>query len=365
MRQPDVKWEAVKNRGWRLDYGAAAPQGRVLSGQMAESRCWTDSGKSGKRGAHMSLKCIGIDIGGTSVKLGIFEEDGTLVKKWEIPTRKEENGKYILGDIAASIRRTAKESGLELSDFSGAGMGFPGPVLPDGHCEVCVNLGWKAGNPQQELSRLLDGMVVKSGNDANVAALGEMWQGGGKGYSDLVMVTLGTGVGGGVILDQKIIAGKHGLGGEIGHIHVRDDEWEHCNCGGVGCLEQVSSATGIAREARRTMAKSDKPSALREFGDNVSAKDVLDAAKAGDEMALEVMKTVSHYLGLALAQVALTVDPEIFVIGGGVSKAGQFLIDMIQKDYDHFTPISENKAKLGLATLGNDAGIYGAARLVL
>ena len=365
MRQPDVKWAAVKNRGWRLDYGAAAPQGRVLSGQMAESRCWTDSGKSGKRGAHMSLKCIGIDIGGTSVTLGIFEEDGTLVKKWEIPTRKEENGKYILGDIAASIRRTAKESGLELSDFSGAGMGFPGPVLTNGHCEVCVNLGWKAGNPQQELSRLLDGMVVKSGNDANVAALGEMWQGGGKGYSDLVMVTLGTGVGGGVILDQKIIAGKHGLGGEIGHIHVRDDEWEHCNCGGVGCLEQVSSATGIAREARRTMAKSDKPSALREFGDNVSAKDVLDAAKAGDEMALEVMKTVSHYLGLALAQVALTVDPEIFVIGGGVSKAGQFLIDMIQKDYDHFTPISENKAKLGLATLGNDAGIYGAARLVL
>ena len=365
MRQPDVKWAAVKNRGWRLDYGAAAPQGRVLSGQMAESRCWTDSGKSGKRGAHMSLKCIGIDIGGTSVKLGIFEEDGTLVKKWEIPTRKEENGKYILGDIAASIRRMAKESGLELSDFSGAGMGFPGPVLPNGHCEVCVNLGWKAGNPQQELSRLLDGMVVKSGNDANVAALGEMWQGGGKGYSDLVMVTLGTGVGGGVILDQKIIAGKHGLGGEIGHIHVRDDEWEHCNCGGVGCLEQVSSATGIAREARRTMAKSDKQSMLRQFGDNVSAKNVLDAAKAGDEMALEVMKTVSHYLGLALAQVALTVDPEIFVIGGGVSKAGQFLIDMIQKDYDHFTPISENKAKLGLATLGNDAGIYGAARLVL
>ena len=237
--------------------------------------------------------------------------------------------------------------------------------MPDGYVEVCVNLGWRDLNPQEELSRLLDGIPVKSGNDANVAALGEMWQGGGKGYSDLVMVTLGTGVGGGVILDQKIIAGKHGLGGEIGHIHVRDDEWEHCNCGGVGCLEQVSSATGIAREARRTMAKSDKPSALREFGDNVSAKDVLDAAKAGDEMALEVMKTVSHYLGLALAQVALTVDPEIFVIGGGVSKAGQFLIDMIQKDYDHFTPISENKAKLGLATLGNDAGIYGAARLVL
>ena len=172
----------------------------------------------------MSLKCIGIDIGGTSVKLGIFEEDGTLVKKWEIPTRKEENGKYILGDIAASIRRTAKESGLELSDFSGAGMGFPGPVLPNGHCEVCVNLGWKAGNPQQELSRLLDGMVVKSGNDANVAALGEMWQGGGKGYKNLVMVTLGTGVGGGIILNEKIWTGLQGVGGEIGHIHVMEGE---------------------------------------------------------------------------------------------------------------------------------------------
>ena len=319
-----------------------------------------------ENGMHESeKKCIGIDVGGTSVKIGLFETDGTLLFKWEVPTRKEEGGRYILEDVAASIREVLMEKEIHLSDILGAGLGIPGPVMPDGYVEVCVNLGWRNVNPQKELSAMLDGIPVRSGNDANVAALGEMWQGGGKGYSDLVMVTLGTGVGGGVILDQKIIAGKHGLGGEIGHIHVRDDEWEHCNCGGVGCLEQVSSATGIAREARRTMAKSDKPSALREFGDNVSAKDVLDAAKAGDEMALEVMKTVSHYLGLALAQVALTVDPEIFVIGGGVSKAGQFLIDMIQKDYDHFTPISENKAKLGLATLGNDAGIYGAARLVL
>ena len=160
-------------------------------------------------------------------------------------------------------------------------MGLPGPVLPDGYVEVCVNLGWRDMNPEKELSALLDGMKVKSGNDANVAALGEMWQGGGKGYHDIVMVTLGTGVGGGVILDGKIVAGRHGLGGEIGHIHVRDEEKEHCNCGGQGCLEQVASATGIAREARRAMAASDKPSALRQFGDEVTAKDVLDAAKAG------------------------------------------------------------------------------------
>ena len=198
-----------------------------------------------------------------------------------------------------------------------------------------------------------------------MAALGEMWRGGGMGFTDIVMVTLGTGVGGGIIIDEKIIAGKHGLGGEIGHIHVRDEEWEHCNCGGVGCVEQIASATGIAREARRRMAAEETPSALRQYGDDVTAKDVLDAAKAGDELALSVVETVGRYLGLTLATIAMTVDPQMFVIGGGVSKAGQFLIDIIDKYYQHYSPISQNKGIIGLAKLGNDAGIYGAARLVL
>ena len=314
----------------------------------------------------MGMKCIGVDIGGTSVKIGLFEVTGELLDKWEVKTRKEDGGSQILPDVAASIRQKMEEHGFDLkTDLAGVGMGVPGPVLPDGDVEVCVNLGWHDLNPQEELSRLLDGIPVKSGNDANVAALGEMWQGGGKGYSDLVMLTLGTGVGGAVIIDQKIIAGKHGLGGEIGHIHVRDEEWEHCNCGGVGCVEQICSATGIAREARRKMAASEKPSQLRGFGDSVTAKNVLDAAKEGDELAMEVMEVVGRYLGLALSMAVMTVDPEIFVIGGGVSKAGQFLIDVVQKHYDHFTPISKHKGKLGLATLGNDAGIYGAARLIL
>lgn len=313
----------------------------------------------------MEKICIGIDVGGTSVKLGLFRIDGTSMLKWEVPTRKEEGGKYILEDVAASILSVLKEKGIDLDDVIGAGLGVPGPVMPDGYVEVCVNLGWRDLNPQRELSRLLGGLPVKSGNDANVAALGEMWQGGGKGYTDIVMVTLGTGVGGGVIIDEKIISGKHGLGGEIGHIHVRDEETEHCNCGGVGCVEQIASATGIAREARRKMAASDMPSTLRQYGNNVSAKNVLDEAKAGDALAMEVVETVGHYLGLMLAQVAMTVDPEMFVIGGGVSRAGQFLIDVIYKYYDHFSPISKNKAVLGLAKLGNDAGIYGAARLVL
>lgn len=244
-------------------------------------------------------------------------------------------------------------------------MGIPGPVLPDGSVTLCVNLGWRDMNPQRELSALLDGLPVKSGNDANVAALGEMWQGGGKGFSDIVMVTLGTGVGGGVIIDEKIVAGRHGLGGEIGHIHARDEETESCNCGGVGCLEQIASATGIAREARRKMAAETTPSVLREKGDGVTAKDVLDAAKAGDAFADEVVETASRYLGLVLSHVALTVDPEAFVIGGGVSRAGQFLIDKIDKYYRKYTVISKDAGIITLAKLGNDAGIYGAARMVL
>lgn len=313
----------------------------------------------------MEKKCIGIDIGGTSVKLGLFETDGTLLFKWEVPTRKEEGGKYILEDVAASIREVLIEKEIHLTDIVGAGLGVPGPVMPDGYVEVCVNLGWRNFNPQEELSAMLDGMRIRSGNDANVAALGEMWQGGGMGFTDVVMVTLGTGVGGGIIIDGKIIAGKHGLGGEIGHIHIRDEETEFCNCGGVGCVEQIASATGIAREARRKMAASDAPSALRKYGDQVTAKDVLDEAKAGDAMAMEVVEIVGHYLGRTLALLTMTVDPEMFVIGGGVSKAGQFLIDVIDKYYQPYTPISPHKGVIGLAKLGNDAGIYGAAKLVL
>ena len=313
----------------------------------------------------MGKKCIGVDVGGTTVKLGLFEVTGELLKKWEIPTNKEEQGKYIVSDIAESVRQVLDQENIPLTDVEGAGMGVPGPVMPDGYVEVCVNLGWKDKYPARELSDALKGLPVKCGNDANVAALGEMWQGGGKGFTDIVMVTLGTGVGGGVIIDEKIVTGKHGLGGEIGHIHVRDEETEHCNCGGVGCLEQVASATGIAREARRKMAACDTPSLMRKAGDQVTAKDVLDAAKEGDALALEVMEVVGHYLGVALAGLALTVDPQMFVIGGGVSKAGQYLVEVINRHYAKYMTISENRGTIGLAKLGNDAGIYGAARLML
>ena len=312
----------------------------------------------------MGSYCFGIDVGGTTVKCGLFQTDGNLVDKWEIPTRTENKGENILPDVAKAIQDKMAEKGIEKADVEGVGIGIPGPINSKGEAACAVNLYW-GFTPVAQILHDLTGLKACAGNDANVAALGEMWRGGGMGFTDIVMVTLGTGVGGGIIIDEKIIAGKHGLGGEIGHIHIRDEEWEHCNCGGVGCVEQIASATGIAREARRRMAGEETPSVLRQYGDAVTAKDVLDAAKAGDELALSVAETVGRYLGMALAGIAMTVDPQMFVIGGGVSKAGQFLIDIIDKYYQHYSPISQNKGIIGLAKLGNDAGIYGAARLVL
>lgn len=314
----------------------------------------------------MSRIYAGVDLGGTTAKLGLFKEDGALVTKWEIPTRKEDAGRHVCPDIAESIKKNMKEAGLVLSDLAGAGIGVPGPIRPDGYVEVIVNIGIHDWNPVKELSELLGGIPVKGGNDANVAALGEMWQGGGKGYRDVVAVTLGTGVGGGVILDGHIVAGSKGMGGEIGHM-VMDWNWpepEACNCGNRGCLEQIASATGVARIARRFMRESDRPSVLRDKAD-VTAKDVFDAAKAGDSLAEEVADYCMMYLGRALAYVSQVVDPQVFLIGGGVSKAGQYLLDLLQKHYDPLIVLTKEKAKLKLATLGNDAGIYGAAKMII
>ena len=315
----------------------------------------------------MKEYAFGIDLGGTTAKVGLFTTSGALLEKWEVPTDTSNAGEHILENLADAIHAKMAEKEITSEQVEGVGIGVPGPVLDSRVVPIiCANLGgWGERNVSAQLSGLLDGMKVLVGNDADVAALGEIWMGCAKGCRSAVMVTLGTGVGGGVIIDEKIVAGKHGLGGEIGHIHIRDEETEKCNCGGIGCVEQIGSATGIAREARRKMAASDEPSSMRAFGDAVTAKDVLDEAKKGDKMALEVVETVGRYLGMTLAQLAMTVDPQMFVIGGGVSKAGQFLIDVITKYYNYYTPISENKAVIGLAKLGNDAGIYGAARLVL
>ncbi len=308
---------------------------------------------------------IGVDVGGTSVKLGMFSRAGALLRKWEIPTDRENDGANIMKDVAESIRKTLTEEGYTIEDLFGVGMGVPGPVQPSGYVEVCVNLHWRDKYPAHELSELLDSVRVEVANDANVAALGEAWKGGGGGAEEAVMFTLGTGVGGGVIVNGKIVAGRHGLAGEVGHMHVRDDEPEYCNCGGRGCLEQVASATGIVREAKRTLKKTDAPSGMRERGDMLTAKDVCDLGAAGDALADQVMETVCRYLGNAISHIAVTVDPDVFIIGGGVSRAGAYLIDKVRRYYDEYTTISRNRGKVVLAALGNDAGIYGAVKLVM
>ena len=312
----------------------------------------------------MKKYCFGIDVGGTTVKMGLFTTEGELLDKWEIPTRKEDGGAYILNDVAASVEAKLTEKNIAKEDVAGAGIGVPGPTLDTGYVSICVNLGWKDKNPANELSELLS-IPVKAGNDANVAALGEMWKGGGEGYLDVVLLTLGTGVGGGIIINGEIAPSHRGVGGELGHITVNPDEEATCNCGNHGCLEQYASATGVVRIAKKLLAASKEESSLRTL-EIVTAKDVFDAAKAGDHLAVEAVEVLGKYLGLVVANVALTVDPDVFVIGGGVSKAGQVLIDVITKYYHKFAKIiGDNKAKVVLAKLGNDAGIYGAARMVL
>ena len=311
----------------------------------------------------MEKLCFGIDIGGTTVKLGLFTEEGNLVDKWEITTRKEESGRYILSDVAKSIESKIEERNLSKDQIVGIGVGVPGPVTADGTVIQCVNLGWEIVNVANEV-KALTGFQAKVGNDANVAALGEMWQGGGKGYNSIVLVTLGTGVGGGVIVDGQILTGSNGAAGEIGHLLVNYEEKDKCGCGKTGCLEQFASATGIVKEAKRLLSKSTEPSKLREY-EQLSAKNIFDCAKENDKLALELVDQLGRYLGIALSHVAAVVDPQAFVIGGGVSKAGSILTDAVKKYYNQYVMLALKNQEFNLAELGNDAGIFGCARLIL
>lgn len=306
--------------------------------------------------------CFGIDVGGTTVKLGLFETDGTLIDKWEIVTRTAEGGKEILPDIASAVRGKMQEKNLGIEEFAGIGIGIPAPVAPDGSVPFTANLGWGYKEVKRELEEL-SGMKVCVGNDANVAALGEMWQGGGRGNDNVVMVTLGTGVGGGIIVNGKIVGGSHGAGGEIGHICVNYEETEPCGCGNCGCLEQYASATGIVRLANARLHKNEDATVLRD--EPVSAKSVFDAVKAGDKVAQEVAEQFGNYLGHALANIVVVSDPSVIVIGGGVSKAGKVLIPYIEKPFRERVFKTCRETKFVLAELGNDAGMYGAAKMVL
>ena len=310
----------------------------------------------------MKKYCFGIDVGGTTVKCGLFTVDGEVLDKWEIETRTEDNGVNILPDVAATIKAKIDEKQLNAEEIAGVGIGVPGPVNDQGEVPVAVNLHWGFTPIEKELSEMT-GLTVKAGNDANVAALGEMWLGAGKGRKNIVMVTLGTGVGGGIIIDGKPLVGAHGAGGEIGHLCVNYEETDHCGCGNTGCLEQYASATGITRLANIRLAKDDAKSVLRE--QEVSAKTVFDAVKAGDAVAKEIAEEFGKYLGHAMANLAAVVDPSAIVIGGGVSKAGEVLIEYVEKNFKERAFFANKDTEFVLATLGNDAGICGAAKLIL
>ena len=306
---------------------------------------------------------FGVDLGGTTVKIAYFDTNGTMLSKWEIPTVTTGGGQQILPDIAASIKSYMEENRVDSSSIVGIGIGVPGPVDGKGVVNKCVNLGWGVFNIAETLS-WLTGFPVKAGNDANVAALGEYWKGGGQGCENMVFATLGTGVGGGIVIDGHLLHGAHGAGGEIGHLVLNRDETEQCGCGKRGCVEQYCSATGIVRMAYKYLASTDAFSSLRTL-ESITCKDIFDAGKAGDEVSLAILDKYYALLGEFLANLCCVVNPEAVVLGGGVSKAGHVLLEGTKPYFLKNVFHAASDVRFALASLGNDAGAYGAFKLAL
>lgn len=307
--------------------------------------------------------CFGVDIGGTTIKIGLFSKKDGFLEKWEIPTKKGKDPKPVLRDIGETLEKCRRRNGIKKEEIIGIGMAAPGPVTEDGLLRGAVNIGWGDVLLGEEAQKILGITPVFIGNDARLAALGEYTFGAGKEENSLLMITLGTGVGGGVVLNGKILTGKTGTAGEIGHMTMNPFETRSCNCGKKGCLEQYASATGMVSVAEEFLKKSNEPSVLRRL-DTITSKNLWDEAKKGDKMALNIAEYVSRLLGMAIANACYIVDPEMVVIGGGVSQAGQFLLDMVQGAYaENVFPHCRDK-KFALAKLRNDAGIYGGVALV-
>ena len=302
---------------------------------------------------------FGVDVGGTNCKLGLFDESGNLLEKWEIPTDRTR----VCEDVYAELCGKLAQRGLPREAVRGIGMGLPGTKDRQGRF-TCPNLDWDcypAGNIMRQVS---GGMTVYTGNDANLAALGEMWRGSGVGHRNVVMATIGTGVGGGILIDGKIVEGAHGAGGEIGCIVVDPHETRPCPGGPQGRLEQYASATGLRTMMREALQLPHEPSMLDEEP-RPTVRGLFSACEQGDTLALRILHTFADLLGKGLARVAYVVDPEIFILGGGVSKAGPILLDAVQAAFRQDMPALCHDTRFALAALGNDAGIYGAAKLIL
>lgn len=318
----------------------------------------------------MKNKVIGIDLGGTTSKFALLTQEGDILHQWAIPTCIEDEGSHIVPQMIHSIKETLKEEHIDISDLLGIGMGSPGQIDRQKKTVVgAYNLNWRE---IQELGQQFEAafhLPFYIDNDANVAALGERWQGAGRQSDHMLLVTLGTGVGSGLVIDGHLLHGNKGSAGEVGHLTVERERPFQCTCGKWGCLETVASATGIINLAKRVLDERPelaKTSSLNEKGLNFSAKDVFDAAKSADPLAEQVVDQFVDYLGLALSHLANSLNPEYIVIGGGVSKAGDYLLQKIQQVYETnlFPPIFDS-THLVLAQLGNDAGVVGAAALVL
>ncbi|HEL2218416.1 TPA: ROK family glucokinase [Streptococcus suis] len=318
----------------------------------------------------MSKKIIGIDLGGTSVKLAILTTEGEIQEKWSIKTNILDDGSHIVPDIIDSIKQRFETHGLTKDDFLGVGMGSPGVVDSEAGTVIgAYNLNWKTLQLVKDQFEAALGLLFFIDNDANVAALGEQWVGAGNNNPNVVFMTLGTGVGGGVIAAGNLIRGVKGAGGELGHITVDFDKPFACTCGKKGCLETVASATGIVNLSRRYADQYAGDAKLKQMiddGQDVTAKDVFDLAKEGDDLALIVYRHFSEYLGVACANIAAVLNPAYIVLGGGVSAAGEFLLDGVRKVFaENSFPQIKESTQIVLATRGNDAGVLGAASLVL
>lgn len=308
---------------------------------------------------------IGVDLGGTAIKVGICSEEGQLLHTFEGPTQSDQGAETVVNNIERYVRQIVEETPYEWEQVAGVGAGVAGFTnVREGIIILAPNVGLKDLHIREILEERL-GKPVKIDNDANVAALGEAWGGAGKGVENCVCYTLGTGVGGGIIIGGKIYQGFSGMAGELGHMHVVPDlEAIQCGCGQMGCLETVSSATGIIKMAKDAVARGERTSLSQV--ENIMAKDVFDAAKAGDETAVRIVNRAAFYLGKSLAAVAVVLNPELFIIGGGVSKAGDILFDEVRSVFAKHTPEPVQKGlRIVPASLGNDAGMVGAAGLFL
>ncbi|GAA3615058.1 ROK family glucokinase [Secundilactobacillus similis DSM 23365 = JCM 2765] len=317
----------------------------------------------------MAKSLIGIDLGGTTTKIAFVSHEGDITQKWSIPTDVSENGKHIVPNIIASLKKTMTDSGYTKDQFMGIGMGTPGAVdIENGTVIGAFNLNWKTTQHVRDEIQAAIGLQLVLENDANVASLGEFWKGAGEKDEDVIFVTLGTGVGGGVIAGGRLLHGVNGGAGELGHITVQPNGYL-CTCGKRGCLEQYSSATGIVHVAKDMAAEFTGKSRLKELFDNhedVTSKMVVYLADNGDILANRIIDRVSFYLGLALANCANTLNPANIIIGGGVSAAGNTLLGPTTRYFQENTfPAVRDSTRIKLAQLGNDAGAIGAASLAL